>query len=227
MIELGGLAAGEEPRKGHPKCVEVAACVGVTGELLGGHVAEGADDRGASADASAEVADTAEVDQGEGALLAQDDVRGLDVPVDERGGEVVEVLEDLQNPARDTDGEVLVDALLLQDQLEVETIDERLGHVETDVGATAEGERVYELGDPRVGELLEHVLLALKQVDGLGVRYGREDELFEGDDARRPRRLVDPAARGYLELLLDDVVVAADEGTALAALVVCQRWRTA
>jgi hypothetical protein len=93
--ELVGVGAGGEGGEGGAERVDVDSGGDLAVELLGGHVAVGADHGGAAVGGGGD-AYAAVVDEAEAIVAAEDKIAGLEVAVDDRRGLVVEIGEDLE-----------------------------------------------------------------------------------------------------------------------------------
>jgi hypothetical protein len=165
---VGGGARGEGGDRG-PERVDVGGGGDLAVELLGRHVAEGADHGGAAVDGEGD-AHAAEVDQREravGALRAVDQVGGLDVAVDDRRVASVEVLEDAEGVIEEGEQLGLRGAGAAEATRERLPLDEL--HHEEELAAGVAGELIEVAGDRGVLEVAQDLALALEQVEGLPV----------------------------------------------------------
>src|SRR5262249_20554532 len=169
-------AAGERD-DGGAEAVEIGRRPGGAVELLGRHVPEGADD-GRAALVADRLEHAAEIDERDLAVGVAEEVRRLDVAVDDRRPPAVEVGEELESPAQHV-GELLVgEADLLGDGVERRA--RRLLHDDV-----VRAGRLLEVGDEArdagMIERLQRAQLALEEVEALPAGLGAEAELLDRD----------------------------------------------
>jgi len=173
-LVLGALARGQG-QQGRAQGVEVRRrCLGPV-QLLGSHVAKGAHD--GAARLGPHDADAAEVDDGQGAVGAQDEVVGLQVPVHDAfavdGGQDVAGVDEEAPQALLGDG-------LLPGHQGPQRLTGHMGHHQGAGAGVVVGDHVHELGDAPVAQALEGRHLALKQLLGLPVFGFAEVKELEG-----------------------------------------------
>lgn len=152
-----------------PHGVEVARGRGLAAELFGGHVADGADEAHARVEGCVDgVFHGAEVDEDEASVDPTHQVLGLDVPMDDRWRQAVEVLEDREQLVERVEDLVDRRAAGLDGFGEVPAIDQVLHQDEGEVAPVARGEAVDIVRDLRVPQLAQRGRLARE--DALGSR---------------------------------------------------------
>ena len=197
------LPAGQQGHGHRAQSVDVGGRAGVPLELLRGHVAEGARQGAAAGLRIADhVPDGAEVHQHQPPVVgAADDVAGLDVPVDHRGRQPVQVLEDAQHLVEEgqhlklggADPSRLVGQGLALDEL---------GHHRQGSLATVPHHPMVPVADDaRVIELAQHTRLPLVELADLGRQHVAQRRYLDryrlaarqrrGPEHRAPRPLPD------------------------------------
>ncbi len=174
-----GLGAGERGDHGGADRVDVGGGEGAPLQLLGGHVAHGAD-HGARAAPRHELGDRAEVDEDVGPVGPAHDVAGLDVAVDDGGRAAVQVSGGAVGACEEAPHLVLGErALAAADLVEGLALD--LLHHEVERVVLLEAVEV--LGDQRVIEGREHAGLALGELHVLPAARAADVEPLDGDAA--------------------------------------------
>ena len=221
------MAGGHDHR--HAERVEIRGRAGLAHNLLHREEPEGADRGRAHRRAEVQARlDSAEVDQERAPVARQDDVARLDVAVDERGVEPVEVGEHVEEGAQDRlerepgERRVVVDPLLQRSALDVVLHEDQRQRPAALLGdrlapELARGQRPRAV----VGEVLvvtrdvwvvdrgEHPRLAFEQLERLPVRHPIDAQHLEVDRravvAEREERVAE-AARA--DRAIDGVAVA-------------------
>ena len=231
-LDLRRVLVGENGDQRHPQRVDVRCGYGIRLILFERHVAVRPDDgRSIQAVQRETGLYRPEVDEIHVAFVAEEDVAGLYVAVDERWRPAVQVFENPGDPPRNADNFLLREVTPLVDELtEVPCVHVLLDDVELGVVFRLDGERVDEFGNPGMVQVGENLPLALEQLHdfrrfapadgtdftrGLAVRVPDRQRLHHTPIARL---LVDRDKRGgetsLAQLCLDPIAIF-EEGASL------------
>lgn len=159
--EIRGVMAGRQMYQRGPQAVQVGRWGGAAHQLLGRHVAVGADHGRAAAGLQREVLlDRAEVDDRHAAVRGAEQVGGLQVAMDHGRVELVQPAQHLEHPPRQVDRLVLTPTLPLKQRLFQRRGVDQLGD---EVELPVIGEGVDELRDAWVIQLAVDLRLALEE----------------------------------------------------------------
>ena len=165
-------------QRGRAERVEVAGDVHLTRELLRRHVADGAHQR-AAVQSAFEIARDAEVDQRHASVPAPDQVGGLQIAVDERRLQAMEMAQDLQHLLDEVQHFVLGVAPLLHLLEQRDALEIAIGEVEPRPGAVLLAKGVDVGGHPRMTQLAERARFAGEGLQRLRVGCAGETQLLE------------------------------------------------
>ena len=182
---------GEQEEHGRAHPVEVGGERGPAQELLGGHEAEGADHRGSSHRAGAgRFGRGPEVDEKDGPLLVADDVSRLDVAVEDRGLEPLQIDQRLEQIGRHRRHVRLAGAPAALHQLEQRGPRHQRPHqVAARHAVLGGGHEVDQRRDARVIEVGDGPRFALEQLELFPVAQAAHVKLLDGQASAIGRAL--------------------------------------
>ncbi len=163
---------------GCPERVEVAGHVDLSGELLGRHVTHRAH-HGGVLQRAVEIPRHSEIDQRDLSVVPPDEVRRLEVPVDDRGLESMEVAQDLQHFLDQVEDFVFRISALLQLLKQRDTVEVAIREVQPRSRTFLLAEGVDVDGHSRMAELAEGPRLAREGLQRLSVGSIREAQLLD------------------------------------------------